>query len=86
MTTHQATEPSLVADYFGSLSETGRQHALISQTFTQGKGWKDYPIRKRVSTSWLRRLRSEGVTHVALISRGRRADFSVEELLRGPRR
>lgn len=82
---HQATEPPAVAAYFGRCAEPDREHAVIAQTFTQAKGWKTYPIRKRVSASWLRKLRSEGVTHVALASQGRCADFSIMELLRSPR-
>lgn len=68
-----------VRRYFG----TGT--AIVAQEFTLDKGWVRCSFRKRVSVSWLRRLRSEGVTHVALAAEGRVADFSVAELLREAR-
>jgi hypothetical protein len=87
----QAQVPPAVAAYFGTdaygfpLGEgiaANRRHPIIVQHFTPEKGWKRHPIRKRVSVSWLRKLRAEGVTDVALSSGGRTADFRVAELLR----
>jgi hypothetical protein len=68
-----------VRRYFG----TGA--AIVAQEFSPGKGWISRRYRKRVSFSWLRKLRNEGVTHVALSADGRVADFGVDELLRTPR-
>ena len=53
----------------------------IAQEFKTRKGWTRQTLRKQVSAAWLRKLRREGVTHVALNSDGRTADFSIEELL-----
>ena len=64
--------------YFGPGSEI----PTIAQEFKTRKGWTRQTFRKQVSAAWLRKLRREGVTHVALNSDGRTADFSIEELLR----
>ena len=76
----QAREPSVVATYFGPAHD--RDHATIAQTFRPGSGWRTYPGRKRISGSWARRLRREGVTDVALACGGRLADFRIGELIR----
>lgn len=77
----QSQVPSVAAAYFGPTDRD--THPVIQQVFRREEGeWKRYPIRKRVSRSWLRKLGAEGVTHVALFSRGRLADFSVRELLK----
>lgn len=41
-------------------------------------------MRKRVSRSWLRKMRAQGYTHVSLALRCQLggADFSIQELLR----
>lgn len=57
-------------------------HPVIIQEFRPGRGWITTGFRKRVSGAWLRKLRREGVTHVALAAQGRRADFTVAELLK----
>jgi hypothetical protein len=58
----------------------------IVQTYRPDKGWQPYLFKKRVSRSWVRKLRElYGVTWVALehpSRRGRPVDFRVEELLR----
>jgi hypothetical protein len=90
MASHQAREPQAVAEHFNRYGYIGwpdqggrRDHALIHSTFTPGKGWKRYPIRKRISRSWARKLRQEGVTTVSLVSAGREADFRIAELAKG---
>jgi hypothetical protein len=88
MASHQAHEPQAAAEYFNRYGRVGwpdmggRDHALIAETFIPGKGWKHYPIRKRISPSWARKMRAEGVTDVALVSAGHRADFRIAELTR----
>ena len=42
--------------------------------------------RKRITPSWARKLRAEGVTAVALSCGGRLADFTLSEILRRPPR
>ena len=75
---HQAQIPPVVLRYFGPNTE----HPIIEQVFTPGKGWKRYPIRKRISRAWVHRhLRPEGVEKVALRANGRLADFHVKELM-----
>ena len=79
--THQATVPARVAAYFGGPFDRD-DHPVIAQAFKPGRGWTRYPIRKRVSGSWLRKMRAEGYTEVALACRGRLADFTITEALR----
>lgn len=80
-----AQVPAAVADYFGLDAQT--HHPIVREHFTPGQGWRKAPWNKRVSVSYLRDLRRQGVTHVSLglFSAGRAADFSVAELLRSPR-
>lgn len=78
--THQAQVPGLIADYFGEAARD--EHPVIAEQFTPGKGWKRSPIRKRVSVSWLRKIKREGVTSVAVTCAGRRADFTIAEVIR----
>ncbi len=79
----RATQPiPIVRSYFGSGPDT----PVIAQEFRRGNGWVRQTHRKRVSAAWLRKLRREGVTHVALTSEGRTADFSIEELLGSTRK
>jgi hypothetical protein len=78
----QAQVPRVVADYFGGMVDRGR-HPVIVEAFIPGKGWRRHrSFRKRVSVSWARKLRAEGVTHVALASGARVADFRIEEVVR----
>ena len=79
MTSHRSQVPAVAAAYFARLGVT--EHPLISQVFTPA-GWKRPGCRKRVSGSAIRRLRSEGVTHVALSAGGHVADFTAAELCR----
>jgi hypothetical protein len=82
MSGHQATPPAAVERYFGA--ETVRaDHPIIAQQFRPGRGWTRYPIRKRISPAWARKIRrDDGVTAVALACAGRLADFQIEELTR----
>ena len=76
--------PAVVADYFDGIG--AGQYPVITQVFTPGVGWKRPGLRKRVTISWVRKLRAEGVTQVALSAGGRTADFGVAEIIRGGRR
>lgn len=86
MSTHQSTVPPVAARYFrdnvhGYLGDRD-DHPLIAATFVPSRGWKRYPGQKRISGSWVRKLRAAGATHIALTTHGRTADFSAAELLR----
>jgi len=75
--------PTVAADYFGLPPLPDRHNRVtIAATFTPGRGWVRYPGRKRVSGSWVRKLRREGVTDLALAYGGRVADFTARELTR----
>lgn len=82
--TPQAQVPGLVADYFGDSARD--EHPVITQAFTPGKGWVRYPIRKRVSVSWLRKLQGESVTAVQIECGGRKADFEIAQVVRHAQR
>lgn len=69
-------------EYFAAGTET----PTIAHEFRRGNGWVRQIHRKKVSAAWLRKLRDEGVTHVALKFDGRLADFSIEELLASARK
>lgn len=75
---HAAQMPAVVYDYPGSWAA----HPWIHSTFTEAGGWRRYGFRKRISRSWARKLRAEGVTVVALTDGQRLADFTVRELVR----
>ncbi len=67
-----------LAGYFGPAA--GR--VVVAETFTDGAGWQGWPrYRKQITVTWARKLRAAGVTHVQLAAGGRRADFSIAELL-----
>lgn len=78
---HQAQVPAYVRAYFGDGCTQRDTHPVITSVFRSGPGWTTTGYRKRVSASWLRRLKREGVTAVVLTSGGRSADFGVEEIL-----
>jgi hypothetical protein len=86
VTTHQSQVPTIAAHYFASVGVDmldAQNHPLIASTFGPGPAgvkWRRYPIRKRVSGSAVRKLRTEGVTHVALSAGGHVADFTTAEL------
>lgn len=84
---HAAQVPAEAQRYFASLGIPTHRwgvHPVVAMVFRPEVGWRRHPIRKRVSTSALRRLRADGVTHVQLSAAGHAADFSIAELLRGP--
>jgi|SRR5882724_12289142 len=86
MTTHRSQVPALVAAYFG-ISILGIDgHPLITSEFRPSWGWGRSQTAHRVSVSWLRKLRAEGVTSVALRLDGRVADFTIAEILAHQRR
>lgn len=72
---HHMRAIPLLADYCGD------GNPVIVEQFAER--WVRQIWRKRASASWLRKLRSEGVTHVAVeVAPGRAADFTVGELIR----
>lgn len=77
---YQAQVPTKVADYFGDKGIT--VHPIVAEEFRPGRGWVRSPMRKRISRSWARKLRSEGVTAVQLSALGVLADFQIEEVIR----
>jgi hypothetical protein len=80
---HQAQVPARIAEYFGCGTLPGAaEHPVIGQIFRPEVGWRRYTFRKRVSLSWLRKLRAQGVTSVAIDYHGRRADFTIDEVVR----
>lgn len=84
MSSHQAQEPQAVSQYFSKVPGScgmSREHARIAAVFTPGRGWTTYPMHKRISPSWAKKMRREGVTCVALKAEGRVADFLIEELV-----
>lgn len=93
MSGRQSQVPQVIADYFKRYMIGGEHavldseaHPVIYQTFTPGKGWTRYPGRKRVSCSWVRKLRREGVTCIAVVSPywpNRVVDVTVAAVLKG---
>lgn len=78
---HHAQVPPRAAAYFNRLGvDLGENHPLIRQEFTPGKGWRPTGFTKRVSASWISKLRTRGVTHVQLTAAGHNADFRCAEL------
>ncbi len=56
---------------------------VVAEHFTPANGWRRHPWKKRISRSYARRLKGEGVTCVGLcMASGRIADFKIEALLR----
>lgn len=78
----QAQVPPPVKRYFAH-----DEHPIIIQEFTPGKGWVRTNFKKRVSRSWVRKLKAQGVTAVALNGKDKNgqevvADFTVKEILK----
>jgi hypothetical protein len=71
---HQSSTSPTVAAYFG-----GDHHPTIAQTFHPDRGWRRSPGRKRISRSWARQLRREGVTGLQRTDGVRHADFRTQE-------
>ena len=69
-----------VTEYFKS-----DEIPIIVQEYWPHRGWVRTSYQKRVSRSWLVKLKHAGVQHVALAlpNSNRVADFSVAELLKG---
>jgi adenosylcobinamide amidohydrolase len=83
----QATVPAAAAAYFGiSTSPARDDFPIVTAEFRPGRGWVRAGYHKRVSGAWCRKLRAEGVEFVELTLGCRRADFSIAELARAPRR
>ncbi len=59
----------------------GNGNPVIVQEFVPGRGWRRTNFRKRASCAWLRKLKREGVTEVAVEFDGRAADFRIAELI-----
>lgn len=61
-------------------------HPVVREEFHPARGWTTYRMRKRITRSWVRKLRQQGVTTVALLlgtganGRPRVADFRLTEL------
>jgi hypothetical protein len=58
------------------------EHPIVTHEFTPEKGWVRTNFRKRISPSWARKLKKEGVTAVTLTLNKRAADFLIVELVR----
>jgi hypothetical protein len=88
MSGFQAQVPCLVQEYFGAKPSGMTEHPRITQEFVPGTGWRDggFVLGKRVSLSWLRKLRAQGVTVVALSCDSYTADFTIAEIIRYARR
>jgi hypothetical protein len=77
---HEATVPAFIREYFGEACHA--EHPRIASAFVPGKGWRNQRgYNKRVTCSWLRKLKGEGVTGVSLVCGNREADFTVAEIL-----
>lgn len=60
----------------------GNPTPLVAEHFTATNGWRAHPSKKRISRSYARRLKREGVTCVGLrMAPGPIADFKIEALL-----
>lgn len=79
---HQAQVPGLIADYFSRIHPDVTEHPVITAHWTPGKGWRRQTYRKRVSVSWLRKLKAEGVTDIQVSAGGYTPDFSIAEILK----
>ena len=81
MSSHALRPIPVVAAYAASCD--GITEPVVVAHFTPGQGWRRHGWRKRISMSYARRLKGEGVTDVGLDMGGNRvADFRVDELLR----
>lgn len=79
---YRLTTPPIVEAYYDG------EEAYITQDYHPDRGWQSYAMRKRISPSYARKLKEEGVTAVSLVpvsDPGRApADFQISELI--PRR
>lgn len=85
---YQAQVPGLIEEYFSAKPFGMTEHPRIVQEFAPGAGWKSggFIRGKRVSCSWLRKLKKQGVTAVSLACGGYQADFTIAEILRHAQR
>jgi hypothetical protein len=79
VTAHKAQVPPAAADYFRALQ--AGDHPVITRRFRPDRGWKPYPLRKRVSENVLRQEQAAGYTHVELTAGGHSPEFTIAELL-----
>jgi hypothetical protein len=83
MTSYKAKVPPFAEQYFTSFGLALVEHPVITQTYAPHRGWRRYGGHKRVSASWVAKLRRDhNVTEVRLAADGRSADFRVTELMR----
>jgi hypothetical protein len=82
----KSTCPEIAREYFRERGVAWDAPVVIVMYFRDGHGWRHYPYRKRVSINELRKLRKQGVTHVALQCFSHTADFGVKELLSSAKR
>ena len=78
----QAQVPQVAADYFGcGTNPHFEDHPVVVEAYYPERGWvSQRGYRKRVSHHWVRKLRNEGATVLALEHAGRVADFRATEL------
>lgn len=77
----QAQVPRVAADYFRRHPLGSGTHPIITHLFHPGRGWvSQLGWRKRISGAWARKLRTQGVTHVALSNGIVRAEFTTKDL------
>lgn len=81
MANYRAKVPPYAERYFMSFGHGMPMHPVITQAFDPRRGWQQYPIRKRVSATWLRKMRQDGFTAVRLVMESHASDFSISELL-----
>jgi hypothetical protein len=82
MSNHAAQVPGLIADYFHINPNGSDGHPVIAEQFRPGHGWTSYPIRKRVTLAWLRKMKAEGATTITVRHDARVADFTIAEVTR----
>jgi hypothetical protein len=82
----RAQVPGLIAEYFTRTHPDVTEHPRITQEYAPGSGWQPQRHRKRVSLSWLLKLRTQGVTAVQVTAGGYSPDFTIAEVARYARR
>lgn len=75
-----AKVPAAALKYFGDAVRDFALHPTVVSEFHPDKGWVRQSYNKRISRSWAAKLARQGVTHVALRSGMRQADFALSEL------
>ncbi len=83
----QSGLPQLAVDHFRRLgfSSVGTDSGgslFITSVSSKTKGWRGSPFKStRISVAELKRLADDGATHATLSYSGRRAEFSIADLL-----